>query len=160
MATTTPGGTAFFGLLITGAPGVTGTVQLTCASSSPLITCTVIPSTVVLNGGTTEVAFGIQTFCEGSTVATGLVPGGLGGGIGMLLAAMMFGGIGWRFKRDRRVGLTFAMLMLIMVSAACGGLPKSANGATAAGTYFISLSTTLNGQTQTLPNFLTLVVKP
>jgi hypothetical protein len=77
----------------------------------------------------------------------------------MLLAAMMFGGIGWTFKRDRRVALTLATLMLIMVSAACGGLPKSANGPTPAGTYFISLSTTLNGQTQTLPNFLTLVVK-
>ncbi len=158
-ATTTPGGEAFFGLQISGGPGVTGTVQLTCASSSPLITCTVIPSTVVLNGGTTEVAFGIQTFCQGSTPTTGSVPGGFGGGMGMLLAAMMFGGIGWTFKRDRRVGLTFAMLMLIMVSGACGGLPKGANGATPAGTYFISLSTTFNGQTQTLPNFLTLVVK-
>jgi hypothetical protein len=119
----------------------------------------VIPSTVVLNGGTTEVAFGIQTFCQGSTPTTGSVPGGFGGGMGMLLAAMMFGGLGWTFKRDRRVGLTFAMLMLIMVSGACGGLPKGANGATPAGTYFISLSTTFNGQTQTLPNFLTLVVK-
>jgi sugar lactone lactonase YvrE len=158
-ATTTPGGTAFFGLQISGGPGVTGTVQLTCASSSPLITCTVIPSTVILNGGTTEVAFGIQTFCQGSTLPTGALPGGFGGGMAMLLAAMMFGGIGWTFKRDRRVGLTFAMLMLIMVSGACGGLPKGANGATPAGTYFISLSTTLNGQTQTLPNFLTLVVK-
>jgi hypothetical protein len=115
---------------------------------------------VVLNGGTTEVAFGIQTFCQGSTVATGSVPGGFGGGIGMLLAAVMFGGIGWTFRRDRRVALTFAMLMLIMVSAACGGLPKSANGATPAGTYFISVSTTFKGQTQTLQDFLTLVVKP
>jgi hypothetical protein len=158
-ATTTPGGTAFFGLQISGGPGVTGVVQLTCASSSPLIACTVIPSTVTLNGGATEVAFGIQTFCQGNTTSTGSLPGGLGGGIGMLLAAVMFGGIGWTFKRDRRVALTFAMLMLIMVSSACGGLPKSANGATPAGTYFISLSTTLNGQTQTLPNFLTLVVK-
>lgn len=160
-ATTTPGGTAFFGLQISGGEGVTGTVQLTCASSSPLITCTVIPSTVVLNGGTTEVAFGIQTFCQGSTVTNGsLPPGGFGGGIGMLLAALMFGGIGWTYRRDRRVGLTFAMLMLIVASAACGGLPKSANGATPAGTYFISVSTTFKGQTQTLQDFLTLVVKP
>jgi hypothetical protein len=159
-ATTTPGGTAFYGLIISGAPGVTGTVQLTCASSSPLITCTVIPSTVTLNGGTTEVAFGIQTFCQGSTTVTGSMPAGFGGGIAMLLAAMMFGGIGWTFKRDRRVALTFAMLMLMMIgAAACGGLPKGANGPTPAGTYFISLSSTLNGQTQTLPNFLTLVVK-
>ena len=160
-ATTTPGGTAFFGLQISGGEGVTGTVQLTCASSSPLITCTVIPSTVVLNGGTTEVAFGIQTFCQGSTVTNGsLPPGGFGSGIGMLLAALMFGGIGWTYRRDRRVGLTFAMLMLIVASAACGGLPKSANGATPAGTYFISVSTTFKGQTQTLQDFLTLVVKP
>jgi hypothetical protein len=159
-ATTTPGGTAFYGLIISGAPGVTGTVQLTCASSSPLITCTVIPSAVTLNGGTTEVAFGIQTFCQGSTTVTGSMPAGFGGGIAMLLAAMMFGGIAWTFKRDRRVALTFAMLMLMMIgAAACGGLPKGANGPTPAGTYFISLSSTLNGQTQTLPNFLTLVVK-
>jgi hypothetical protein len=159
-ATTTPGGTAFYGLIISGAPGVTGAVQLTCASSSPLITCTVIPSTVTLNGGTTEVAFGIQTFCQGSTTAIGSVPGGFGGGIAMLLAALLLGGIGWTFQRDRRAALTFATLMLIALGAgSCASLPKSANGVTPAGTYFISLSTTLNGQTQTLPNFLTLVVK-
>jgi hypothetical protein len=160
MATTSPGGTAFYGLIISGAPGVTGTVQLTCVSSSPLISCTVIPSTVTLNGATTEVAFGIQTYCQGSTTATGAAPGEVGGGIAMLLAAMMFGGIGWTLRRDRRIALTFAMVMLMIVgAAACGGLPQGPNGATPAGTYFISLSTTLNGQTQTLPNFLTLVVK-
>jgi hypothetical protein len=38
-------------------------------------------------------------------------------------------------------------------------LPQGPNGATPAGTYTLSLTTTLNGQTQTLNNFLTLVVK-
>ena len=161
-ATTTPGGTAFYGLIVSGAPGVTGTVQLTCVPSPPLITCVVIPSTVVLNGsGTTEVAFGVQAFCTGSTTAAGFVPGNFGGSVGAVLLAMILGGAAWAFKPYRRMALTFAMLMLIAVGAgSCASLAKSPTGqATPAGTYFISLTTTLNGQTQTLPNFLTLVVK-
>jgi hypothetical protein len=38
-------------------------------------------------------------------------------------------------------------------------LPQGPNGATPPGTYNLSLTTTFNGQTQTLPNFLTLIVK-
>lgn len=161
-ATTVSGGTAYYGLTITGAPGVTGTVQLGCIPSSALITCTVIPSTVTLTGGTTEVAFAIQTFCQGTTTATGFVPpvGGIGGGLGLLLVSMVFGGAMWTFRRNRRVALTFATLLLVALgSAACNSLPKGPNGATPAGTYTLSLTTTLNGQTQTLNNFLTLVVK-
>jgi uncharacterized repeat protein (TIGR01451 family) len=161
-ATTTPGGTAFYGLIISGAPHVTGTVQLTCSPLPALITCVVVPSTVVLNGtGTTEVAFGVQAFCTGSTAAAGFMPGSFGGSIGAVLLALMLGGTAWGFRRDRRMALTLAMLMLIALGAgSCGGLPKSPTGqATPPGTYSISLTTTLNGQTQTLPNFLTLVVK-
>ncbi len=50
-ATTVSGGTAYYGLMISGAPGVTGTVQLGCIPSSVLITCKVIPGSVTLNGG-------------------------------------------------------------------------------------------------------------
>jgi uncharacterized repeat protein (TIGR01451 family) len=162
-ATTVSGGTAFYGLTITGAPGVTGTVQLGCIPSSVLITCKVIPASVTLNGGSTEVAFAIQTFCQGATTSTGFVPpvGGIGGGIGLLLVSMVFGGAMWTFRRNRRVALTFATLLLVALgSAACSNsLPQGPNGATPAGTYNLSLTTTLNGQTQTLNNFLTLVVK-
>jgi hypothetical protein len=161
-ATTVSGGTAYYGLVISGAPGVTGTVQLGCIPSSVLITCKVIPSSVTLTGGSTEVAFAIQTFCQGSTTATGFVPpvGGIGGGLGLLLVSMVFGGAMWTFRRNRRVALTFATLWLVaMGSAACNSLPQGPNGATPAGTYTLSLTTTLNGQTQTLNNFLTLVVK-
>ncbi len=161
-ATTVSGGTAYYGLMISGAPGVTGTVQLGCVPSSVLITCKVIPGTVVLNGTSVEVAFAIQTFCQGATTSTGLVPpvGGIGGGIGLLLASMMLGGAVWTFRRNRRVALTFATLLLVALgSAACNSLPSGPNGATPAGSYSLSLTTTLNGQTQTLPNFLTLVVK-
>jgi hypothetical protein len=163
-ATTVSGGTAFYGLTITGAPGVTGTVQLGCIPSSVLITCKVIPASVTLNGGSTEVAFAIQTFCQGATTSTGFVApgvGGNGGGPGLLLVSMVFGGAMWMFRRNRRVALTFATLLLVALgSAACSNsLPQGPNGATPAGTYSLSLTTTLNGQTQTLNNFLTLVVK-
>jgi Bacterial Ig-like domain (group 2)/Divergent InlB B-repeat domain/Cep192 domain 4 len=164
-ATTVSGGTAYYGLMITGAPGVTGTVQLGCVPSSVLITCKVIPGTVTLNGSSIEVAFAIQTFCQGATTATGSAPpvGGIGGGIGLLLATMMvgLGGLVWTFRRNRRVALTFATLLLVALgSAACNSLPSGPNGATPAGTYSLSLTTSLNGgPPQTLNNFLTLVVK-
>jgi hypothetical protein len=162
-ATTVSGGTAVYGLTIAGAPGVTGTVQLGCVPSSVLITCNVIPASVTLNGGTTEVAFAIQTFCQGATTSTGFVApvGGIGGGLGLLLVSLIFGGAMWMFRGNRRVALTFATLLLVALgSAACSNsLPQGPNGATPAGTYTLSLTTTLNGQTQTLNNFLTLVVK-
>jgi hypothetical protein len=162
-ATTVSGGTAYYGLMITGAPGVTGTVQLGCVPNSALITCKVIPGSVTLNGSSVEVAFAIQTFCQGATTSTGFVSpvGGIGGGLGLLLGSMMLGGAVWAFRRNRRVALTFATLLLVALgSAACNSLPTGPNGATPAGTYSLSLTTTLNnGQTQTLNNFLTLVVK-
>jgi sugar lactone lactonase YvrE len=162
-ATTVSGGTAYYGLMISGASGVTGTVQLGCVPSSVLITCKVIPGSVTLNGGSTEVAFAIQTFCQGTTTATGFVApvGGIGGGIGLLLVSMVCGGAVWTFRRKRRVALTFATLLLVALgSAACNSLPSGPNGATPAGTYTLSLTTSLNGgPPQTLNNFLTLVVK-
>jgi sugar lactone lactonase YvrE len=161
-ATTVSGGTAYYGLLITGAPGVKGTVQLGCVPNSALITCNVIPATVTLNGSSVEVAFAIQTFCQGATTSTGFAPpaGGMGGGSGLLLVSMILGGLVWTFRRNRRAALTFATLLLVALgSAACNSLPSGPNGATPAGTYSLSLTTTLNEQTQTLSNFLTLVVK-
>jgi uncharacterized repeat protein (TIGR01451 family) len=166
-ATTTPGGTSYYGLIITCAPGQTGTVTLTATSSSPLISVNFIPNTIVCPGGS-EQAVQLQTFCQGTTVTqTGSLPGGsgfgFGGGIGMLLVGLMMGGVGLvsGFGRSRRVGLTFALLALVTLGAgSCGGLRKSPTGqATPPGTYFISLTATLNGQSTTQPNFLTLVVK-
>jgi hypothetical protein len=157
-ATVTPGGMAYYGLEIVGAPGATGTVQLGCAPSSPTITCQVIPSTVTLTGKPVEVAFGIQTYCQGTT-STGFVPGVPGAGLGLLLLALALGGASWAMQRNRRLALTFAVLMLVALgTAACGSLAKGPDGATLAGTYNLTLTTTLNGQTQSLPNFLTLVV--
>jgi uncharacterized repeat protein (TIGR01451 family) len=159
-ATTTPGGTAFYGLILTGTPGTTETVQLGCTPSSPLITCQVVPSTVTLTNGTTEVAFGISTFCQGPATTGALLPLNIGGRLGLLLLVLAFGGMIWALQRNRRLALTFAMIMLMALgSAACASLPKGPAGVTPAGTYTLTLTATVNGKTQTLPNFLTLVVQ-
>ncbi len=179
-ATSVPGGTAYYGLVISAGSGVSGTVTLGCTPSSPLLTCNVIPSTVTLNGGKTEVAFQIQTYCQGATTANGFgIPIGGAGGVGLnglggaaarwiwMSFALLFGfaAIGmWQLgdpRRNRRVALALATLVLVALgSAACGGgLAKGPNGATPAGTYTLSLSTTFNGQTQTIPNYLTLIVQ-
>jgi hypothetical protein len=174
-ATSVPGGTAYFGLVLTAAPGVTGTVTLGCTPSSPLLTCSVIPSTVTLTGGnSTEVAFGVQTYCQGTTTNTGSLfdvfgrnGNGSGGGFeerrklvlyacfAMLMALGLVAA-----RRNRRLSFALAMVTLLALgSAACsGGLAKGPNGATPPGTYELTLTTTFNGQTQTLPNYLKLVV--
>jgi uncharacterized repeat protein (TIGR01451 family) len=176
-ATSVPGGTAYFGLVLTAAPGVTGTVTLGCTPSSPLLTCSVIPSTVTLTGGnSTEVAFGVQTYCQGTTTNTGslfdvfgLGRNGNGGGGGFderrklvlyaCFAMLMVLGL-VAARRNRRLSFALAMVTLLALgSAACsGGLAKGPNGATPPGTYELTLTTTFNGQTQTLPNYLKLVV--
>jgi hypothetical protein len=172
-ATSVPGGTAYFGLVLTAAPGVTGTVTLGCTPSSPLLTCSVIPSTVTLTGGnSTEVAFGVQTYCQGTTTNTGSLfdvfgrNAGNGGGFderrrlvlyacfAMLMAMCLVVA-----RRNRRLTFALAMVTLLALgSAACSGPSKGPNGATPAGTYELTLTTTFNGQTQTLPNYLKLIV--
>jgi uncharacterized repeat protein (TIGR01451 family) len=169
-ATSVPGGTAYYGLILTAAPGVTGTVTLGCTPSSPVLTCSVIPGTVTLTpGSTTEVAFGVQTYCQGTTTSNGAVFGGGGdfGGFGdrmgivlVALFSLLMGIAMFARRRNPRLALSVAMIALIVIGgAACsGGVPKGPNGATPAGTYSLTLTTTFNGQVQTYPNYLTLVV--
>jgi hypothetical protein len=170
-ATSVPGGTAYYGLIITAVPGFSGTVQLSCTPSSPLITCTPVPSTITLGaGGTTEVAFAIQTYCKGTTVASGGLPflpagfggfGSFGSGLVLFALALSLSCATWTFHRKPRVAVAFAgVLVMILVGAACSGGPaKGPNGITPAGTYTLTLNATINGNTVSLPNYLTLVVK-
>jgi Abnormal spindle-like microcephaly-assoc'd, ASPM-SPD-2-Hydin len=166
-ATSVPGGTAYYGLIITAVPGFTGTVQLGCTTSSPTVTCTAVPSSITLTGtGSTEVAFAIQTYCKGATNNTGSVPtlpalpGGTGGGLALFFATLALAGAGWTFRQNPRTAVAFALILLVILGgAACSGGPaKGPNGITPAGTYFITLSATTSGGTVSLPNFLKLVV--
>jgi hypothetical protein len=169
-ATSVPGGTAYYGLIITAVPGFTGTVQLGCSTSSPTITCTAVPSSITLSGtGSTEVAFAIQTYCKGTSTnspssgslpALPPLPGGTGG-LALLIVTLALSGASWTFRRNPRAGIAFALVLIVILGgAACSGGPaKGPNGVTPAGTYFITLTaTTSGGGTVSMPNFLKLVV--
>jgi hypothetical protein len=142
---TTPGSSAVFGLTLTALPGTTGTVTLGCTSTSPNITCNIVPSSITLTGKAINVAIVVNTFCKGAVPAFGpSVPGGLVGGLGMLLAGMSLCGALWTFKKRPRLALSFGVLVLIAVGmSACSSLPKSPGGtATKPGLYPLVVTAT------------------
>jgi trimeric autotransporter adhesin len=156
---TTPGGSAVFGLALTAAPGITGTVQLGCVSSSPNITCNIVPSSIVLTGKPIDVAIVVETFCQGAIPVSGPFPAGTGG-LGLLLAAMALCGAMWTFKQRPRLALSFGIVIFFVVGmSACASLPKSPGGAaTPPGSYPLTVTATApNGATSSVN--LTLVVK-
>jgi hypothetical protein len=164
-ASTTPGGGAVFGLLLTSIPGTTGNVMLGCTSTSPDITCQIVPNTITLNGKGTEVAIVVNTFC--TAAAPGPVPGqfprGTPGGFGLLLAALslVLCGATWKMKSQPRWAISFAALILMTVGmSACASLPKSPGGqATPPGNYpLVVTATAPNGSTSSVN--LTLTVLP
>src|SRR6202167_2968206 len=113
---TTPGGGAVFGLLLTSLPGTTGSVMLGCTSSSPDITCQIVPNTITLNGKGTEVAIVVNTFC--TAAAPGPVPGqfprGTPGGFVLLLAvlSLVLCGATWKMKSQPRWAISCAALKI------------------------------------------------
>jgi hypothetical protein len=162
---TTPGGGAVFGLLLSSVPGTTGSVMLGCTSSSPDITCQIVPNTITLNGKGTEVAIVVNTFC--TAAAPGPMPGqfprGTPGGFGLLLAALslVLCGATWKMKSQPRWAISFAALILMTVGmSACASLPKSPGGqATPPGNYpLVVTATAPNGSTSSVN--LTLTVLP
>ena len=159
---TTPGGSAVFGLVLTGTQGVTGTVQLGCTSQSPDITCNIVPSTITLTGKAINVAIVVNTFCKGAVPGfEPTLPGGFPGGLAMLLASLSLCGAMWTFKRRPRWALSFGVLVLIAVGmSACSNLPKSPGGqATPPGLYpLVVTATAPNGAVSSVP--LTLNVLP
>jgi uncharacterized repeat protein (TIGR01451 family) len=162
---TTPGSSAVFGLTLTSLPGVTGTVTLGCTVISPNaadISCNLVPKAIVLTGKAINVAIVVNTFCKGAVPPFGpSLPGGLVGGLGMLLAGMSLCGAMWTLKRRPRWALSFGVLVLIAVGmSACSSLPKSPGGqATPPGSYNLVVTATApNGATSSVP--LTLVVGP
>ena len=161
---TTPGGGAVFGLLLTSLPGTTGSVMLGCTSSSPDITCQIVPNTITLNGKGTEVAIVVNTFCTAAAPgpAPGQFPRGTPGGFGLLLAALslVLCGATWKMKSQPRWAISCAALILMTVGmSACASLPKSPGGqATPPGNYpLVVTATAPNGSTSSVNLTLTVV---
>jgi Bacterial Ig-like domain (group 2)/Abnormal spindle-like microcephaly-assoc'd, ASPM-SPD-2-Hydin len=149
-----PGGTLPVGVILTALPGTTGTVTFGCTTSSPTITCSPQPSTVALSpNGPLQVAIVVNTFCKGP-VTTGYIvpPGGLGGGIGLLLLSTMLAGTAWKYRRNPRWAVSFALFVVIALGGvACNSLPRNPNGVTLPGNYQLFITATFNGQTVSAP---------
>ncbi len=148
-----PGGTLPVGVILTALPGTTGTVTFGCTTSSPTITCSPRPSSVALSpNGPLQVAVVVNTFCKGPTTGGNAVPGGFGGGIGLLLLSTMLAGTVWMYRRNPRWAVSFALFVLIALGGvACNSLPRNPNGVTLPGSYKLFITATFNGQTVSAP---------
>jgi hypothetical protein len=97
------------------------------------------------------VAIVMNTFCQGDVPIPVPAPGGLGGGLQLLLAAGMFASVLLAYRKRSRWALSFAVLALIALgSAACSSLPSGTNGRTPAGTYTLSITASAKGASQTV----------
>jgi hypothetical protein len=150
-----PGGSLAVGLVLTGGPNFSGTVTLTCSDpTDPSVTCSIQPGSVTLTGnGTTQVAIVVNTFCTANVPALGPNPGGMGGGLGLMLLALLLGSGVWMNRRRPRWAMSFAMLMVVVFAgAACSSLPKSPSGAaTQPGLKNIVVQASANGNVQNIP---------
>ncbi len=136
-------------------PGFSGTVTFGCSvttaegAPAPSITCVPNPASVnITPGGPLQVAIVITTFCKGLVAPLGGTPGGLGGGLALLLLSTMFAGTVWMYRRNPRWALSFTLFVLIALGGvACNSLPRGADGPTPAGNYTLTITATVNGQT-------------
>src|SRR6202167_2784899 len=153
VATVAPGSSIAFGLVLTSAPGFTGTVQFACTTTNPTITYSPTPISVTLSPTSpTEVAIVLNTFCQGAAPSVPAIPGNIGGGFGLLLMSLVFGGAALSYRRRRTWALASAVLaMIVLGSAACGGLPKGPNGPTQPGLVTVTVTASANGTTATAP---------
>jgi sugar lactone lactonase YvrE len=162
-ATTNPGGTAVFPLVLS-STGLTGNATLTCLSpQTPTITCTVVPGTVALTpNGVTHTAIVVNTFCQGTTPSSGSVPGNptqnlppapwLIAIVGLALLVSM----ALTKKRSLRLVMPLAALLLagIFVSS-CGSPPKGPNGITPPGIYSLVITATVGQASSSITLTLT-----
>jgi len=151
--TVSPGGSLAVGLVLSAASGFSGTVTFTCVSNAPqFLTCAPAPNSVTLSGNTPkQVAIVMNTFCQGETPIYGPGPGGFGGGLALLLAAVMLGSIAWAYRTRPQWALSFALLMLIALGgAACSSPASGPAGRTPAGNYTLNITATAGGSSQTV----------
>ena len=166
--TVTPGQAANYTISVSGTPGFTPKVTLTCSGAPPQSTCSVTPSSA-MSGATANVAVVTTAASTGLTLPTGgastVHPFGLAVVSGTLGLALLLGITPYRRRRPQLLyGVTLLWLLSIGVTmTACGGGGNSSGGrgGTPAGTYNLTVtgSYTAGSVTLTHNTNLTLVVQ-
>ena len=157
----TSGGTAFYNINLSTAPGFKGTVQLTCAGAPPNATCSPT-SPITVTGGVEPVAAVVTVFTGASTSL--ILPGPPTFFATILLCIAII----FDFRRRPKFRLPRSILALALLGIGCGGgpvansssqpTPPTNSSKTPAGTYELTVTATSSGaQTQNLT--LTLVVQ-
>lgn len=161
-ATVTSGGTAHYGLALTGSPGFNGSVSLACTGAPQYATCTVTPSSLTLASGTpASITVTVTTSTQSGSLrqSSSLVLAGFG--IFVLLTLPLLPG---KAKRARAgFSVVCAATVLFSISG-CGGGSKSTPGGTGGtvsstppGTY--SLTVTASAGSASVTQNLTLTVQ-
>jgi len=179
-ATVTAGGTANFTLTFSGTAGFNGTVALTCSGAPALATCSITPSSLILNGTTpANATVTVTTTARGmlwpQTRFLPVAPGSHKELPILLLAVTMATLAGFaRWNRRGRgrlaptmalaLGLFFVVMLAAIWMPACGGGSTTSSSTVAtgtpAGTYTLDvIGTVTSGSTTTAHDFkLTLTV--
>jgi sugar lactone lactonase YvrE len=161
--TVSPGNTAVAPIVLSGPEGLTGTVQLSCTSSSPTITCNLTPTSVALTGtAPINTIIEVDTYCSDAPPMGIPFGGGRGGSLRVIELLLLLGGGAFvvfamsRGGRRRLAGGAMIAILLATTAVGCKSVPKGPSGATPPGTYTITITATLGGVSQSLN--LTLVV--
>jgi hypothetical protein len=149
-ATVSPGQTATYSLTLAPGGGFAQSVSLTCSGGPAMSTCAVSPSSIALNGTTSQTAK-VSVATTGQGVSP--IPSDFGGDVRrhiplILFQAMaLFGFFMWMALRQRRwrfsPTLALAALLCVAISlSSCGGSTgaHNASSATQSGTYTITVT--------------------
>jgi hypothetical protein len=137
-STVTAGSTATYALTITSAGGYSGNINLSCGDLPANASCTFVPASLAITGGTAA-NFTLSVSTE--SIQTGaLVPTS---GLGVALAGLLFLMPLERNRKRAAALICFGALLLITTISACGGGSSGAAGSQTAkvspGTYTIQV---------------------
>lgn len=138
-STITAGSTATYALTIISSGGYSGNINLVCSSLPANASCTFVPASLAVTGGTAA-NFTLSISTESNQTAASLRTGGLC----VTLAGFLFL-VPWKWNRKRAAALIFfgAFLLITSVSA-CGGGSSGTTGTqlakVAPGTYTIHVA--------------------
>jgi len=171
-ATVVAGETATYNLELSGTPGFTGTVALTCTGAPSLSACTITPFSLSLSGtNTLNTTVSVSTTARGMSVPRHLpsqpmVPL-LAPVWSMALAALLATAMFARLRRLRgsepgRLRPVAAVLSIAMIAAgvltSCGGGAHQPPPGTPAGTYNLTVTATAASGSATLTHKTTLTL--